>query len=161
MAVVFISHLDNGVPKQDGLCIRCAKELGIKPVNDIISNMGLSDEDVERMSSEMESLVEGMGNDMEPSEDASGDNTAEGEEKASELPEESRAPAIDLQKLFRGAMQMPFIKPQEPKQEDVKNTTKKNEELKALRLSLDIAKAQGNNMLVDAINEMIANKEKE
>ena len=38
---------------------------------------------------------------------------------------------------------------------------KKNEELSALRLSLDIAKAQGNNMLVDAINEMIANKEKE
>ena len=38
---------------------------------------------------------------------------------------------------------------------------KKIEELKALRLSLDIAKAQGNNMLVDAINEMIANKEKE
>ena len=40
-------------------------------------------------------------------------------------------------------------------------TIKKNEELNALRLSLDIAKAQGNNMLVDAINEMIANKEKE
>ena len=38
---------------------------------------------------------------------------------------------------------------------------KKSEELNALRLSLDIAKAQGNNMLVDAINEMIANKEKE
>ena len=40
-------------------------------------------------------------------------------------------------------------------------TIKKNEELKALRLSLDIAKAQGNTMLVEAINEMIANKEKE
>ena len=51
MAVVFISHLDNGVPKQDGLCIKCAKELGIKPVNDIISNMGLSDEDLDRMNS--------------------------------------------------------------------------------------------------------------
>lgn len=38
---------------------------------------------------------------------------------------------------------------------------KKNEELQALRLSLDIAKAQGNTMLVDAINEMIAKKEKE
>lgn len=38
---------------------------------------------------------------------------------------------------------------------------KKSEELQALRLSLDIAKQQGNNMLVDAINEMIANKEKE
>lgn len=38
---------------------------------------------------------------------------------------------------------------------------KKNEELQALYISLDIAKAQGNNMLVDAINEMIAKKEKE
>lgn len=38
---------------------------------------------------------------------------------------------------------------------------KKNEELNALRLSLDIAKQQGNNMLVDAITQMIANKEKE
>ena len=38
---------------------------------------------------------------------------------------------------------------------------KKSEELNALRLSLDIAKAQGNNMLVDAINEMIAKKERE
>ena len=38
---------------------------------------------------------------------------------------------------------------------------KKNEELQALYISLDIAKTQGNTMLVDAINEMIANKEKE
>ena len=38
---------------------------------------------------------------------------------------------------------------------------KKSEELQALRLSLDIAKAQSNTMLIDAINEMIANKEKE
>ena len=38
---------------------------------------------------------------------------------------------------------------------------KKSEELQALRLSLDIAKQQGNTMLVDAINNMIANKEKE
>lgn len=38
---------------------------------------------------------------------------------------------------------------------------KKNEELNALRVSLEIAKAQGNTMLIDAINDMIANKEKE
>lgn len=38
---------------------------------------------------------------------------------------------------------------------------KKNEELNALRLSLDIAKEQGNTMLVDAIQTMISNKEKE
>ena len=38
---------------------------------------------------------------------------------------------------------------------------KRNEELKSLRQTLELAKAQGNTMLVDAINEMIANKEKE
>ena len=38
---------------------------------------------------------------------------------------------------------------------------KKNEELNALRLSLDIAKVQGNTMLIDAIQTMISNKEKE
>lgn len=38
---------------------------------------------------------------------------------------------------------------------------KKNEEMQALFISLDIAKQQGNTMLVDAIKEMIANKEKE
>lgn len=38
---------------------------------------------------------------------------------------------------------------------------KKNEELNALRLSLNIAKAQDNTMLVDAIQTMISNKEKE
>jgi hypothetical protein len=38
---------------------------------------------------------------------------------------------------------------------------KKQEELQALYVSLDIAKQQGNTMLVDAINEMITNKEKE
>lgn len=40
-------------------------------------------------------------------------------------------------------------------------TIKKNEELNALRMSLDIAKQQGNSALVDAINEMIAKKENE
>lgn len=38
---------------------------------------------------------------------------------------------------------------------------KKNEEMQALLVSLDIAKNQGNAMIIDAINEMIANKEKE
>lgn len=38
---------------------------------------------------------------------------------------------------------------------------KKNEELKSLRQTLELAKAQNNSMLIDAINEMIANKEKE
>lgn len=38
---------------------------------------------------------------------------------------------------------------------------KKQEEIKSLKQTLEIAKAQGNAMLIDAINEMIANKERE
>ena len=127
MAVVFISHLDNGVPKQDGLCIKCAKELGIKPVNDIISNMGLSDEDLDRMNSEMENFMENMDGDAL---DAPSDETAEaqtGDGSDAELPGESRAPAIDFQKLFRGAMQIPFAKPQDSAGGEKKSAPPKKE----------------------------------
>ena len=37
MAVVFITRVDGEESKQEGICIKCAKELGIKPVDDIIS----------------------------------------------------------------------------------------------------------------------------
>lgn len=36
MAVVFISHIVDGKQVNEGICIKCAKELGIAPVNDII-----------------------------------------------------------------------------------------------------------------------------
>ena len=35
-ATVYIMKLENGEQKQEGLCLVCAKELGIKPVNDIM-----------------------------------------------------------------------------------------------------------------------------
>ena len=129
MAVVFISHMENGVPKQDGLCIKCAKELGIKPVNDIISNMGLSDEDVDRMSAEMENFMENMNGEEEDSTEATDADSkeADGETSSAELPGESRAPAIDLQKLFHGAMQIPFAKPQDAPNMDKKSAPKKKE----------------------------------
>ena len=48
-ATVYIMKLENGVQKQEGLCLVCAKELGIKPVNDIMSKMGISEEELENM----------------------------------------------------------------------------------------------------------------
>ena len=46
-ATVYIMKLENGEQKQEGLCLVCAKELGIKPVNDIMKKMGISDEELE------------------------------------------------------------------------------------------------------------------
>ena len=58
MAMIFITKLEDGQAKQEGLCIKCAKELGIKPVNDMIAKMGLSDDDIEKMNAEMQDLIE-------------------------------------------------------------------------------------------------------
>jgi hypothetical protein len=41
--------LENNVQKQEGLCLQCAKELGIKPVNDFMQKMGISEEELENM----------------------------------------------------------------------------------------------------------------
>ena len=49
MPVVFVSKFENGKMVNEGLCIKCARELGIKQVEAAIQQMGLSDEDIERM----------------------------------------------------------------------------------------------------------------
>ena len=58
-AVVFVS---NGMDSQNpqGLCLVCAKELGIKPVNDIMEKMGITDEDLEGLTNEMMSAFGGI-----------------------------------------------------------------------------------------------------
>ncbi len=106
IAVIFVAHSDNGQMKQDGLCIRCAQELGIKPVNDIIRKMGLSEDDLERMDAEMENMLQSVeedgGEESEGSEEA-----ADSEGGDENLPGESRAPAIDFGKLFGSFPVMP------------------------------------------------------
>lgn len=62
IAVVFITRVENGKTINDGLCIQCARELGIKPVNDLVEKMGVTDEDLENMGTELENLM-GQGND--------------------------------------------------------------------------------------------------
>ena len=55
-AVVFVS---NGIDSQNpqGLCLVCAKELGIKPVNDIMEKMGITDEELEAATEQMTQLM--------------------------------------------------------------------------------------------------------
>lgn len=59
VAVVFITKLDNNEPVNEGLCLKCARELGIKPVQDMMDRMGISDEDLEGLTSEMMSAFGG------------------------------------------------------------------------------------------------------
>ena len=55
-AVVFISqNLSTSEPQ--GLCLVCAKELGIKPVNDLMEKMGITYDQIESMADEMAGLM--------------------------------------------------------------------------------------------------------
>ena len=60
VAVVFITKIEAGQTKNEGLCLKCARELHIKPVDDVINKMGLSDEDLEGLTGEMMNALSGM-----------------------------------------------------------------------------------------------------
>ncbi|MBO4429615.1 MAG: ATP-dependent Clp protease ATP-binding subunit, partial [Clostridia bacterium] len=89
MAVVFVTKLENNEAKNEGLCLVCAKQLGIPQVKDIIEKMGISDEDLENMDNEMTGIM-----------------AADNDESDSDADEpDTRTPAIDFGKLFGG---LPF-----------------------------------------------------
>ena len=52
VAVVFISKLDGEKTINEGLCLKCAKELGLPQVDDMMKRMGISDEDLETINTE-------------------------------------------------------------------------------------------------------------
>ena len=57
-AVIFITKIENGKSTNEGICLKCAREMNIKPVEDIIKRMGLTDEDLDSLTDEM---MEAMG----------------------------------------------------------------------------------------------------
>ena len=59
VAVIFLTRIEGGETKNEGLCLKCAKELGIKPVEDMMQKMGISDEDLDGLTNEMMSAFGG------------------------------------------------------------------------------------------------------
>ncbi len=53
IAVVFISRIDNGQTVNEGLCLRCAKEINLPQVKEMMERMGISDEDLDNIGNEM------------------------------------------------------------------------------------------------------------
>ncbi len=56
-AVVFVSDMSNPNAEPSGLCLVCAKEMGIKPVEDMLKKMNISDEDIEQMSDQFMDIM--------------------------------------------------------------------------------------------------------
>ena len=90
VAVVFATKLENGNKVSEGLCLKCARELGI-PVDNMFGNvmnqLGITPDQLENMENDMSDYLEGMGNLPAENEDI----------------EEGGAPAIDMPKLFKEA----------------------------------------------------------
>ena len=59
-AVIFITRIENGQSTNEGICLKCAREMNIKPVEDIIRRMGLTDEDLESLTDEMMEAMGGL-----------------------------------------------------------------------------------------------------
>ena len=95
VAVIFVTKIENGETRNEGLCLKCAKEMGLKPVDDMMQKMGISDEDLETLTNEMMSAfggAEGMEGMME---------SFEGEEDEDDEGRTATFPFLN--KLFGGA----------------------------------------------------------
>lgn len=64
-AVVYITKMEGDKTTNEGLCLACAKELGIAPINNMIEQMGITDDDIENINSEMSDFMDTLGDNPE------------------------------------------------------------------------------------------------
>lgn len=113
-AVVFVQRADDGETGSEGYCLTCAHELGIKPVDDMIKQFGISDKDLENMEEHFAGIMENGGMEM------LGDMQALGAADAAEDAEEDD----DFQR--GGSATFPFLFGDKKKQdEDAEGENKK------------------------------------
>ena len=90
LAVIFITKIENGNTINDGLCLKCAKELGIKPVDDLMQRMGITEDDLENLSGEMSDMMGSLGGMLagqdNPDADADGDDDEENDSQTATFP---------------------------------------------------------------------------
>jgi len=119
--MIFVTKVENGQKSSEGLCIVCAKEIGLPLENMMggaLDKLGLTPEQLAGMSEEMEQMLEsGMGmeseglDEMEDSDDnEEGTDAAESKKKGSE----HVVPTFDFRKLFEQAGLISAQKPNVP-----------------------------------------------
>lgn len=60
-AVLFITKMEGGKTTSEGLCLSCAKELGIAPLNNMINQFGVADEELDSLNTQMSEFIENLG----------------------------------------------------------------------------------------------------
>lgn len=65
VAVVFMTRMENGKTINEGLCLQCAKELGIGPVNELMEKMGITDDEIENMNDQLMGMMDEDGEEID------------------------------------------------------------------------------------------------
>ena len=123
VAVVFITRVENGNTLNEGYCLKCARSLGIPQIDQVVKQMGISEDDLDMLSDEMSSMF--------------GQNDNESDDGS-----ESRTATFPLlNQLFgSGSLPIPGRQParQEPPKEDAekKKTVKKHKFLDSYCMDL-------------------------
>ena len=80
IAVVFITRQENGQNVNEGLCLKCAKNLGLPQVDEMMRRMGITDEDLDNISNEMMGAFGGAENleGLTDADDPAGDDEEDG-----------------------------------------------------------------------------------
>ena len=78
-AIVFITKMIDGKQIQEGLCLSCAKARGIKPINQLIEQTGISEEELDDINKQVGSLFDNM--DLEALNNSQPDKNTENNEK--------------------------------------------------------------------------------
>lgn len=150
-AMVFITRIDNGNSVNEGLCLNCASEIGIKPVNDMLKKMGIDEEAIQGMSAEIDGLME---NALVESSNDSGDS------------EGTKVPTLNLGELFGMPMQPPE-KNGDPKKKGAKAEAPSKKllstyctNLNAKALSGKIDKIVGRDREIDRMIQILCRRQK-
>lgn len=72
VAVVFITKMENGKALNEGYCLSCARKLGIPQINDMMKQMGITDEDLENLD-DLSDNMSAMFGQMQPADGAEED----------------------------------------------------------------------------------------
>ena len=117
VAVVFISRMnEKGEPVNEGLCLKCAAQLGLPQVEDMMKRMGITPDDLENLNSEMMQAFGGA--------EELGD-VAQANEDGDEDEESGKTATFPfLNRLFGGNNNPPAEKGETPQRETGKESRK-------------------------------------
>ncbi len=59
-AVIFIQRIENGQTTPQGLCIRCAMEMNVGPIKQMMENMGITEDDIDMIDEQMNAAFDGI-----------------------------------------------------------------------------------------------------